>query len=147
MAVYNAICVSTLLYACEGWTPYRRHVKSLEVFCIRCLQTILHVHWGDKISYVEICRRAGTTCLETNYSEDNKGDLVTYCLETDFLAICFTVSSPVADAGLEVRKIVSRNTLSGPQVNAVLLTPDLKNWSRTEQHNDVGEAKRVRRHK
>ena len=65
MAVYNAICVSTLLYACEGWTPYRRHIRALEAFHIRCLQTILHVHWWDKIPQVEIRRRAGTTCLET----------------------------------------------------------------------------------
>jgi len=26
MAVCNEICVSTLLYACEGWTPYCRHI-------------------------------------------------------------------------------------------------------------------------
>ena len=54
MAVYNAICVSTLLYACEGWTPYRRHIRALEAFHIPCLQTILHVHWWDKIPHVEI---------------------------------------------------------------------------------------------
>jgi len=65
MAVYNAIGVSTLLYACEGWIPYRRHIRALEAFHIRCLQTILHVHWWDKISHVEIRRKAGTTCLET----------------------------------------------------------------------------------
>jgi len=65
MAVYNAICVSTLLYACEGWAPYRRHIRALEAFHIRCLETILHVHWWDKISHVEIRRKAGTTCLET----------------------------------------------------------------------------------
>ena len=65
MAVYNAIYVSTLLYACEGWTPYRRHIRALEAFHIRCLQTILHVHWWDKIPHLEIRRRAGTTCLET----------------------------------------------------------------------------------
>jgi len=65
MAVYNAICVSTLRYACEGWTPYRRHIRALGAFHIRCLQTILHVHWWDKIPHVEIRRRAGTTCLET----------------------------------------------------------------------------------
>jgi len=40
MAVHNAICVSTLLYACEGWTPYRHHVRALEAFHIRCLQTV-----------------------------------------------------------------------------------------------------------
>jgi len=65
MAVYNAIFVSTLFYACEGWTPYCRHIRALEAFHIRCLQTILHVHWCDKIPHVEIRRRAGTTCLET----------------------------------------------------------------------------------
>jgi len=65
MAVYNAICVSTLLYACEGWTPYRRHIRALEAFHIRCLQTILHVPWWDKIPHFEIRLRAGTACLET----------------------------------------------------------------------------------
>jgi len=65
MAVCNAICVSTLLYACEGWTPYCRHIRALGAFHIRCLQTIRHVHWWDKKTHVEIRRRAGTTCLET----------------------------------------------------------------------------------
>ena len=64
MGVYNAICVSTLLYACEGWTSYRRHIWALKAFHIRWLQTILNVHWWDKIPHVEIRRRAGTTCLE-----------------------------------------------------------------------------------
>jgi len=65
MAVYNAICVSTLLYACEGWTLYRCHIQALKAFHIRSLQTILHVHWWDKIHHVEIRCRAGTPCLET----------------------------------------------------------------------------------
>jgi len=65
MAVYNAICVSTQLYACEGWTPYRRHIRALEAFHIRCLQTTLHVHWWDKIPHVEIRCRSGITSLET----------------------------------------------------------------------------------
>jgi len=64
MAVYNAICLSTLLYACEGWPPYHRHIRALKTFHIRCLQTILTVHWWDKIPHVEIRRRAGATCLE-----------------------------------------------------------------------------------
>ena len=49
----------------DSWTPYRRHIRALEAFHIRCLQTILHMHRWDKIPYVEIRRRAGTTCLET----------------------------------------------------------------------------------
>ena len=33
--VYKAVIVSTLLYGCETWTPYRRHVKQLEPFHTR----------------------------------------------------------------------------------------------------------------
>ena len=64
MAIYNAICISTLLYTCKGWTLYRRHIRAIKAFHIQCLQTILHVHWWDKIPHVEICRRAGTIYLE-----------------------------------------------------------------------------------
>jgi len=64
MAVYNGICVSTLLYACEGWTLYHRHIRALAAFHIRCFQIILHVHWWDKIPHLEFCRRAGTTSPE-----------------------------------------------------------------------------------
>ena len=42
-----------------------RTVVTSEAFHIRCLQTILHVHWWDKIPHVEIHRRVGTTCPET----------------------------------------------------------------------------------
>jgi len=56
-------CVSTLLYACEGWTPYRRHIRAPEAFHIRCF--ILHVRWWNKIPHVEIFRRVGTKWLET----------------------------------------------------------------------------------
>jgi len=64
MAVYNAICLSALLYACEGWTQYRRHIRALEAFHVQCLQTILPVHQWDKIPHVQICRRAAITCLQ-----------------------------------------------------------------------------------
>ncbi|CAI9722609.1 Hypothetical predicted protein [Octopus vulgaris] len=32
VAVYNAVCVSILLYGYESWVPYRRHIKMLEWF-------------------------------------------------------------------------------------------------------------------
>jgi len=44
IAVYKAICVSILLYGCELWTPYRRHIKTLEAFHIRCLKSIIGIH-------------------------------------------------------------------------------------------------------
>ena len=44
IAVYKAICIFILLYSCESWTPYRRHIKTLEAFHIRCLKSILDIH-------------------------------------------------------------------------------------------------------
>jgi len=41
VAVYKAICLSILLYGCESWIPYRRQIKALEAYHIRCLQSIL----------------------------------------------------------------------------------------------------------
>lgn len=32
LKVYNAVVISSLLYGCETWTLYRRHVKQLEQF-------------------------------------------------------------------------------------------------------------------
>ena len=64
IAVYNAVCVSTLLYGCEAWTVYRRHVKMLEKFHISCLQRILWLHWCDKIPHTEIRQRANCLSIE-----------------------------------------------------------------------------------
>ena len=58
IAVYKAICISILLYGCESWTPYRRHIKTLEAFHIRCLKSILGIHWWHKVTHVEIRHRA-----------------------------------------------------------------------------------------
>ncbi len=48
-AFYQAVCVSTLLFGAEAWTPYRRHIRFLKGIHIRCLQRILGVTWIDKI--------------------------------------------------------------------------------------------------
>jgi len=61
MAVYNAVCVSTLLYGCEAWVLYRRHIKTLEQFHISCFQRMLRLRWWDKVPHVEI--RHGALCL------------------------------------------------------------------------------------
>jgi len=47
-----------LLYGCEVWTPYRRHIKALEAFHVRCLQTILGVRWWQKIPHIEMFSEA-----------------------------------------------------------------------------------------
>ena len=65
IAVYTAVCISTLLYSAETWTAYRKHIKQLEAFHISSLQKILKLSWKDKIPHTEILQRAGTTTIET----------------------------------------------------------------------------------
>jgi len=46
---------SILLYRCESWIPYRRHVKALEAYHICCLQSILGIRWWHSKTHIEIC--------------------------------------------------------------------------------------------
>ena len=57
--VYKAVVLSSLLYGCETWTLYRRHIKRLDQFYMRCLRRILKVSWQDHISNTEILQRFG----------------------------------------------------------------------------------------
>lgn len=41
VSVYQAACVSTVLYGCETRTVFSRHLKQLESFHIKCLQRVL----------------------------------------------------------------------------------------------------------
>ena len=52
--VSKAVILSTLLYGCETWVAYRRHVKVLEQFQQRILRSILGVHWQDRITKASI---------------------------------------------------------------------------------------------
>ena len=44
LEVYNAYLLTCLLYSCETWVVYRRHLKQLERFHQRCLRSILGIH-------------------------------------------------------------------------------------------------------
>ena len=65
IAVYKAVCLSVLLYAGETWVPYRKHIKLLKKFHIRCLQTMLGIRWWHRVPHVEIRKRAGIDSLES----------------------------------------------------------------------------------
>ena len=56
--VYKAVVLSSLLYGCETWTLYRKHIKRLDQFHMRCLRRILKVSWQDHISNTEILQRS-----------------------------------------------------------------------------------------
>ena len=58
--VYQAVCISTLLYGAETWTTYRRHILQLERFHISCLQKILGLTWRDRIPHTQILERTNS---------------------------------------------------------------------------------------
>jgi len=64
VAVYKAVCVSVLLYGCEAWTPYQCHIKALEAFHVRWLQTILGVRWWQKMPHIEMFSKAEITMVK-----------------------------------------------------------------------------------
>ena len=50
LKVYNAVVLPSLLYGCEMWTLYRRHIKKLELFHMQALRSILGIRWQDHIT-------------------------------------------------------------------------------------------------
>ena len=58
LAVYKAIVLTTLLYAAESWTLYRRHEKKLNRFHLNCLRKLLRIRWQDRIPDTEVLDRA-----------------------------------------------------------------------------------------
>ena len=65
IVVYNAVVISTILYGCETWVPYRHHIRLLESFHIRRLQLILGLRWWHKVTHSEIRSRAGIPSIES----------------------------------------------------------------------------------
>lgn len=63
-AVYRAVVLTTLLYGCESWTLYRRHVRLLEQFHQRCLRNIMGVKWHHRISNDEVLGRAKALSID-----------------------------------------------------------------------------------
>ena len=45
LSIYNTCVLKALLYACETWTPLRRHFEVLETFHHQCLRRILKIKW------------------------------------------------------------------------------------------------------
>ena len=47
--LYKAVVITTLLYGCETWTLYRRHIKQLDQFHMQCPHKIGNIKWQDMI--------------------------------------------------------------------------------------------------
>jgi len=68
VAVYKAAILTSLLFGSETWVLYRRHVRNLEQFHMRCLRRIAHVRWHNKWPNTEvhqICNISGIEALVT----------------------------------------------------------------------------------
>ena len=65
MKVYNALVLPSLLYGCETWTLYRRHVKKLESSHMRTLRSILEINWQDRITNFEVLDRTNSASIES----------------------------------------------------------------------------------
>ena len=64
MAVYRAVVVTALLYGCESWTVYHRHIKLLDQFHQRCLRNIMNIRWYHKVSNVKVLNRSQMPSIE-----------------------------------------------------------------------------------
>ena len=62
--VFKAVVLSNLLYGCETWTCYRRHIKELDKFHLRHLRSILGIKWQDKVTNIEVLERCQCTGIE-----------------------------------------------------------------------------------
>ena len=49
LKVYTAIVFPSLLYGCETWTAYHRHLRKLEQFHARSLRSIMRIRWQDSV--------------------------------------------------------------------------------------------------
>ena len=45
LLVYRAVVLTALLYGCESWTLYKRHIKQLEAFYMCSLRSMLKIRW------------------------------------------------------------------------------------------------------
>ena len=73
LTVSTKVAVYKLAYGCESWIPYRRHIKALEAYHIRCLQSILDIPWWHRKT--EICQNRIHQALYNN--KDNFDGCVT----------------------------------------------------------------------
>lgn len=64
VAVYRAVVLTVLLYGRETWTVYRRHIRELDQFHLRCLRKIAHMKWQDKIPNVDVLERCHISGIE-----------------------------------------------------------------------------------
>ena len=65
LKVYKAVVLTSLMYASETWTVYRRHAKRLNHFHTTSLRKLFGIKWQDKVTDTEVLLRAGFSSIHT----------------------------------------------------------------------------------
>ena len=65
IAIYRACVLSILLYGCQSWNTYKRHIQQLETFHHRCLRKIIGIPWQALVPTTEVLDRAEMPFIET----------------------------------------------------------------------------------
>ena len=73
LAVYRAAVLPTLLYGCETWTTYRRHIKQLDQFQLTSPRGIMGIPWEDRVPNSEVPRQAELPDTEALIIEPSTG--------------------------------------------------------------------------
>ena len=63
--MYKAVVLTSLLYGCETWTLYRKHIKQLQCFHMRSLWLIMGIKWQDRVTNLEVLDRVSLASIET----------------------------------------------------------------------------------
>ena len=63
--VYRATVLAALLYGAETWTVYSVQTDRLQVYVMRHQRSIIGISWRDKITNVEVLKRAGCQPLKS----------------------------------------------------------------------------------
>jgi len=64
VAVYKAAVLTSLLLGSKTWVLYRRHVRKLKQFHMRCLRRTAHVRWQDKRPNTEVLQICNISSIE-----------------------------------------------------------------------------------
>jgi len=64
LKLFNSNVKSVLLYACETWRTTKAGIHRLQTFVNRCLRSILHIRWEDKISNTVLWNRTSQERIE-----------------------------------------------------------------------------------
>lgn len=62
--VYETVVLSSLLYSTETLTLLERHKKRLNAFHQRCLRSMLHIKWQDRVANEDVLKRSNSMGIE-----------------------------------------------------------------------------------